>query len=51
MNQLFIVKLTGSCFSYEKYVVAKTRQAAEEKAKKRFKYSVVRVIDELGEVL
>ncbi len=51
MRNLYIVKVLGMTFSYEKYVVAKTEQEAEEKAKKRFKFSSVRVIEELGEVI
>jgi hypothetical protein len=51
MKNLYIVKVLGRMYSYEKYVVAKTENEAEEKAKKRFKYSSVRVIEELGEVI
>lgn len=51
MTKLYRVKVLGTMYSYEKYVAAKSEEAAVNKAKKRFKYSIVKVHEELGEIL
>lgn len=51
MTKLYLVKILGRMYSYERYVAAKNKEMAEAKAQKRFKFSVVKVMDEMGEVI
>jgi hypothetical protein len=46
-----MVRVEGKLYSYKKFVAAKSREHAEEKARRRFRFSDVRVEEEMGDII